>query len=279
MNKDIDKILKLCENQKLIIKEFNLLSHKKYNKIIYFKTIQNRKTLVFVHGFNANKYFPFMELFVKLLKEGYSIITFDLPGHGENKNNFSIKKSDEFSSRVISFLKRKININESEIILVGHSMGGFLALLQAFKKSFAGVITISAPHEINPSPLSFLERFSLINLNTLRQLKYYSFKFFLPFKKRIHSFRNPSKKEVKKFIQEAVSYNFLNKLNQTKIPFLQIHGRLDLIVPFVQAKKIQENYGGSNQTQFFPFTSTHLNIIFQRRTIKEVLKWLKIQKF
>jgi len=278
VQKHIRILREFCKKENVKIKEFRLKNNKNSNKIINFKSIQNKKTLVFIHGFKCDKYFPFVEIFLNLLKEGYSVILFDLPEHGENKNVFSIKESANLLSKVISFSKNKLGVQKKDLILVGQSIGGFLALLESSKNSVAGIITISAPYKINPNFFFFLEPFSLMGPDSLRQLNYYSFKYTFPFRffrKDIYSILIKSKNRTKEMEKEVISYNLLNRIKKSNTPLLQIHGKLDLFVPFSQAKEINENYGGADKKKCFPFFSNHLNILFKRRNMDKILDWLR----
>jgi len=277
VQKHIRILREFCKKENVVIKEFNLKKGKYPTKIIHFKSIQNKRTLVFIHGFKCDKYFPFVELFMNTLKEGYSVILFDLPEHGENKNVFSLKESANLLSKVISFSKRKLGVQKKDLILIGQSIGGFLALLESPRNSVAGIITISAPYKINPNFFFFLEPFSLMGPDSLRQLNYYSFRYTFPFRffrKNIYSVVANSKKRAKEMEKEAISYNLLNRIKKSRIPLLQIHGKLDLFVPFSQAKEINENYGGKDKKKCFPFFSNHLNILFKRRNMDKILDWL-----
>ncbi len=263
-------IQEFCKSNKIEIKNFSF----KENKVYYFKTIKNKKTLICIHGFRGDKYFLFVELFLKLLEKGYSIITFDLPGHGENREVFSLEKSVKFVSEVIIFSKEKMNIPKKDLILLGQSMGGFICLLESYKNSVSAIITISALYKITPSPFHFLEWIFLFNKNFLRQFNYYSpnYLFYLRLFKKNNFFGN--KKEMTEEAHQ-VSKRILEEIKKSKIPLLQIHGRFDLFVPFYQAKEINKNYGFYDKKLVTCFFANHLDTIFKKRTINEILVWLE----
>lgn len=271
MEKHIKTLRNFCKENGVVAKSFRFDNED--NQFFYFKTRENKKTIIFVHGLHRDKFFPVIELLIKFLENGYSVVTFDLPGHGENEKLFSLGECAKDFSKIISFLKIRLKIPKEDLILVGQSMGGFLSLLESTNNSVSGVVSISTPYKIDPSSFIFLESFSLMNPIFLRQLKYYSLsQFFSP---KIIKRKKYSKEKLAEMTKEAeeVSFGILDKIKKSKIPLLQIHGRMDMFVPFSQAKAINKNYGGE-KTTFFPFFSNHFNLIFKKRNIEKILNWI-----
>lgn len=91
-------------------------------KLNYWEEGSGPKTLLFIHGFTGNVeewYFQF-----EFFKKDYKVIAIDLRGHGFSEisqENFGI---GDLSSDINRFLEKK---GISEIILIGHSMGGMVA--------------------------------------------------------------------------------------------------------------------------------------------------------
>lgn len=85
-------------------------------------------TLLFIHGWCINQ--SYWDEQVKSLQSEYRIVTIDLPGFGEsgkNRKSWSIEKYGEDVNAVIEQLKL------TNVILIGHSMGGNVAVEAALK--------------------------------------------------------------------------------------------------------------------------------------------------
>jgi len=86
------------------------------------------KVLVFLHGFMESK--ELWEDFVKPLQPQYRLILLDLPGHGANtapRENYSLESSAEYVRQTLQTLQ------VNKFLLIGHSMGGYLAMAFAEK--------------------------------------------------------------------------------------------------------------------------------------------------
>jgi len=79
---------------------------------------------------------------------GYSVATPVLPGHGGTLREFSESKFEQWQEHVDTELERLASDYES-IWLIGHSMGGLLALNACvkFSRQVRGVFTIACPFE------------------------------------------------------------------------------------------------------------------------------------
>lgn len=87
-------------------------------------------TLLFVHGWCINQ--TYWSKQVEALSSDYRIVTIDLPGFGEsgtNRENWSIEEYGSDIHAVIEQLKL------TNVILIGHSMGGDIILESALKSA------------------------------------------------------------------------------------------------------------------------------------------------
>ncbi len=106
------------ENEIKLFKYKNIkLTYKYYNKKKY------QKTILFLYGFGANilmvdQFAPF------LAKHNYTVLTIDYPGHGYSPKikNISIELITKLLIELLKYL------NENNIILIGYSFGGIVAL-------------------------------------------------------------------------------------------------------------------------------------------------------
>jgi pimeloyl-ACP methyl ester carboxylesterase len=95
-----------------------------------FQESGSGSTLLLIHGFPMNS--EVWNEFRKPLSKHFHVITIDLPGFGAStplKEGFTI---DDVAESVIEWLKKK-KINNC--VVVGHSLGGYVALAMARKNS------------------------------------------------------------------------------------------------------------------------------------------------
>ena len=82
-------------------------------------------TIIFLHGWASNKELM-KQAFGNTLKE-YKHIYIDLPGFGKSSNNYTLATKDY--ANIIKEFNSKFKINNSKLIIAGHSFGGKVATL------------------------------------------------------------------------------------------------------------------------------------------------------
>ena len=97
---------------------------------------------VVFHGLGANAV-VMRSLGQSLAKMGFRVYLFDLPGHGNNPDHFSFARAEECATQAISLLERSGEIRLQRTVLIGHSMGGALAIRMADYFPTAATIAIS----------------------------------------------------------------------------------------------------------------------------------------
>ncbi|MGA0557485.1 alpha/beta fold hydrolase [Larkinella sp. VNQ87] len=80
-----------------------------------------KPTFVFVHGTFADAY-AWHLIKPKLEKEGYGVVAFSLPAHGDDQTPVEKASYDLYVNTVIE----KINAIPGKVVLLGHSMGGMV---------------------------------------------------------------------------------------------------------------------------------------------------------
>ena len=101
--------------------------HKKTN--VHFTTKGKGSAIVLLHGFLENS--TMWTDISEVLSKKYRVICIDLLGHGETENHgyiHTMKDQAEMIKAVLNYLRLR------KYILIGHSMGGYIAL--AFAKLF-----------------------------------------------------------------------------------------------------------------------------------------------
>jgi pimeloyl-ACP methyl ester carboxylesterase len=86
------------------------------------------KTIVFLHGFTES--LKIWTSFSTQLSKKYRVITLDLPGHGKSDCIGQIHTMEEMADVVFAVLK---SLKVGKCLMVGHSMGGYVALAFAAK--------------------------------------------------------------------------------------------------------------------------------------------------
>ncbi len=108
-------------------------------KIAYDDTRTGDTTLLFVHGWGINR--AYWSPQVSAFKKSYRVVTVDLPGFGEsgrNRQSWTVENYAKDISAVIKTLQLKY------VILIGHSMSGFIVLETALTnpQTVLGIIGI-----------------------------------------------------------------------------------------------------------------------------------------
>ena len=124
-----------------------------------------KAVIIIIHGYaeHSGRYAHVAEY---LASHGYAVETFDLRSHGKSAGKrVFIRSFDEFLSDVEIFLKRVQERHQGKnLFLLGHSMGGTIAVLFAItrKSALKGVILSGATLKLSDDISPFLVRISSI---------------------------------------------------------------------------------------------------------------------
>ncbi len=99
-------------------------------EVAYVDEGQGTETLIFIHGLGS--YLPAWKRNIEGLKQQYRCIALDLPGYGKS-DKADYPYDMEFFANVVANFMQKLSINEATI--VGHSMGGQIAMTMALYHS------------------------------------------------------------------------------------------------------------------------------------------------
>lgn len=111
-----------------------------------------RGAVVLFHGLAANR--KMMRLLGETLATETStrVYLIDLPGHGDNAEPFSFARSEECAAAVLAKLVHEGTISPSQTAVVGHSMGGAIAILKGDEVPVAATVALS------PAPMTLPRR-------------------------------------------------------------------------------------------------------------------------
>jgi pimeloyl-ACP methyl ester carboxylesterase len=124
-----------------------------FNIYYYLRKKKNKPFVVFLHGLAGNST-EFTHQ-INFLKKDYSILAFDLLGHGKSDKPKESKyyESDYGVNLILNFLKKNKIINP---IFIGFSLGGFLACKISEKIKIKKLILINPAFGIRSISLFFL---------------------------------------------------------------------------------------------------------------------------
>ncbi len=174
-----------------------------------------KETVLLVHGWESNTY-RWKELIFALQKEGYNIIAFDAPAHGNSSSK---------SWNVSLYAKCVFQLTEhyNPQTVIGHSFGGMAAILMQIwhpNQYISSIVSISAPSETTQLMGYFK---NLLGLNT----------------KVMYSLNSLYKERFGYSIKELSTVLLAKDL---EIPGFLIHDIEDPITPFEASKKINNTW-------------------------------------
>lgn len=102
-------------------------------KNLFYSEKGSGKALVLLHGFTESS--AIWDAFAKDLSKKYRVICIDLPGHGKSECLAAVHSMELMADVVFSVLKK---LKTGKCLMVGHSMGGYVAL--AFAGKYPGML-------------------------------------------------------------------------------------------------------------------------------------------
>jgi len=115
----------------------------------YQEREQAEKLVIFIHGFMGSPD-HFVDLAELVYEHGCSTLSILLPGHGAGMREFVRSDMDDWTRHVQEEID-KVRDKYKTIFLVGHSMGGLLAINASLVKAnrIAGLVLIAVPMKLN----------------------------------------------------------------------------------------------------------------------------------
>lgn len=113
--------------------------------------VQPAGSVVVLHGLSANRRLM-MYLAEDFAGHGLRAFAIDLPGHGDSKDAFSFARAQRCATAAVESLIRSGTIDPKKTILLGHSMGGAIAIRMADRDPLAATIALS------PAPMTMPQR-------------------------------------------------------------------------------------------------------------------------
>ena len=186
----------------------------------YYEENKAHKTAILLHGYKGTAYRDFNCISKILFQEGYNILLVDQRAHGLSKGHvitFGVRETKDLL-RWIDYLNNKHN--NSEILLVGVSMGAFTMLNAADKIDKDIKIIADCPYA---SPKEILR-------NTIKSIHLPVWLFYPLLNLTCHIFGRES-------LNKTSAYDTV-KNSDNKI--LIIHGDKDHVIPCINSQKLAD---------------------------------------
>ena len=103
-------------------------------------------SVIILHGLSANRRIM-LYLGQDFAGHGFRAYLPDLPGHGDNTQAFSFARAEDCAGEAVAALLRYDRLDPMKTVLLGHSMGGEIAVRMADK------IPLTATIAISPAPM------------------------------------------------------------------------------------------------------------------------------
>ncbi|MFX1435187.1 MAG: alpha/beta fold hydrolase [Promethearchaeota archaeon] len=206
-------------------------------KIFYYQNKMAGIPLVFIHGWLGSSREWIHQLCYFNFKE--HITTLDLPGFGKSGKPKAKYSIEFFTEQILSFLKL---LGYNEAILIGHSLGGMIALNITIRnpKLVKKLILISSSAEISQS---LKDKIKLFWVNLIFKLIYKKFlknivkqilspKFKIQELKRLYTtaLKIPKSIVLRTFKNMTSKFNMHDQISQISQPTLIIYGNEDKII-------------------------------------------------
>ncbi len=220
--------------------------------INYYDSLNNKDIILFLHGWGSN--YKIFEFLFPYLEDKYRVIALDLPGFGESSEPKISFSSEDYCKFCINFLDSILDDKNSNIILVGHSNGGRIALkLNLYDNLNYNIIkNILIDSAGIRSKLSLKSKFKIYlykflkkiyNINLIKKL-YPNLESELKNKFGSSDYNNASP-IMKDTLVKLVNEDLSNEINNIKIPTLLVWGDKDTATPIEHAKIMNEKISNS----------------------------------
>ena len=245
------------------------MTHFKYHKISKNKKIRfiynvykGAPFIVFLHGFMSDLEGKKPNTFLKFTKKNkLSFLGLEYSGHGKSSGKFINGNITKWSNETSALIKKFVKKND--LIIVGSSMGAWLALKQfkEFKNQIRGFLGIGSAPEFLENLMwkKFTKKMKSETIEKgVLQLKHGNYEYPISLQ----------------LIKDGRKNKVLNKKINSRIKVTMIHGEKDEVVPVNYSRKI---------LKLFPKAKKKLKIIKKgnhslssKKSLKVILKELKL---
>ena len=231
----------------------------------------NKVLLIFIHGFLGGPD-QFTDLLDLTSEKGFAAASLLLPGHGSSGRDFFKATLSDWQQQLQTELK-KYHYYE-RIFLVGHSIGGLLALVAAAKQSspVSGVVLLAAPLKVYLfNPLALFRKLYIVLHPDLRRAyqKANSAQGLFPWLfLSIRAFWQPHK-----LMRQARGI-----LGNVKVPLLLIYSKKDETTHFQSVRMLAKGLINSQQDIIILSDSRHAFFTLKERQLigKKIIDFINL---
>ena len=245
------------------------MTHFKYHKISKSKKIRficnvykSAPFIVFLHGFMSDLEGKKPNAFLKFAKKSkLSFLALEYSGHGKSSGNFINGNITKWSNETSTLIKRFIK--EKEFIIVGSSMGAWLALkqFQEFKSQIRGFLGIGSAPEFLENLMwkKFTKKMKFETIQKgILQLKHGNYEYPITLQ----------------LIKDGRKNKVLNKKINSKISVTMVHGQKDEVVPVSYSRKVLRIFQKAKKKLVIVKNGDHS--LSSQKCLKIILKELKL---
>ncbi len=193
-------------------------------------------TLVLLHGWGQN--IEMMLPIAKYFQTQYRLIVIDLPGFGRSDVPSKVLSIEDYADLINELLTE---ISAKNIVLIGHSFGGQIALFYSSKYNVKKLVLLASPFRPHKGKKTFKSRiFKLIKKTPIlkNHLEYFKTKF------GSTDYRN-ARGVMRDILVKKVNLDMSSCVKNIKIPTLIVWGDMDKEVPLSDANYLHQNISNS----------------------------------
>ena len=235
-----------AEISKFEVDEFR--NPKKKIRLACYTWGKGDNTILLVHGWDARA-MDFYKMIPVLVEQGYKVVAFDGPGHGNSEGSSS--NLVDFKELMYKMIKKKIGVPYA---IIGHSMGGGAAtyLLMDYDIQVKRLVTIAIP---TVSKRFFDNMFAYMKIPARTQRVFY-------------------KSMAEEFGEPIEKYNLIKRKEPIKADkILMVYDEGDEIVPINDLKDFLATRPEIKATNIKGVG--HYTIIKNKHVIDEIVQFLK----
>ncbi|MDC0939892.1 alpha/beta hydrolase [Candidatus Pelagibacter sp.] len=245
------------------------MTHFKYHKISKSKKIRfiyninkGAPFIVFLHGFMSDLEGKKPNAFLKFAKKNkLSFLALEYSGHGKSSGNFISGNITKWSNETSAIIKKFIGKNE--FIIVGSSMGAWIALkqFQEFRSQIKGFLGIGSAPEFLENLMwkKFTKKMKSETIQKgILQLKHGNYEYPITLQ----------------LIKDGRKNKVLNKKINSKISVTMVHGQKDQVVPVSYSRKVLKIFQKAKKKLVIVKNGDHS--LSSQKWLKIILKELKL---